>query len=393
VLTVAALGPVLVGYLAVALVVSGMVMTAGAPWSPVGVLRVAAPCWLAVHQVPLTVASPDAAGSGAMLGVLPLLPTIGMAALVARVAAGAVTRLGWSAPAPAAVLVLVRLAVLAGVIGGVHGAVGVLVAVLGPSSRLSAAPLAAFVGCAAFAAGAALVGGLRAARSSTVLGGLLPEWAMRGVRAGLIGVTVLLAAGAMVALAGLAFSAGAVHDGVAGWRHTPAGPAGITALSIAYLPNAAVGALSWTAGPGLSIGAVSVSPFGATAATLPAVPLLAALPGPGGGALRPIAIAVPLMVGALVGRCCRTAGATRTDRLNAAAAAAATAAAGCFVLAVLAGGRLGDGAFDPVRIPPASLAIAVFVWLVIPACGVAALPGRSWRPANSPVDRGQADRG
>lgn len=363
----ATFGPVLAGYVAAVAVVAVLVVTAGAAWSPAGVLRAAVFCWLAMHQVPLTVSSAGGGGTGAVLGVLPLLPTIGMVILVARATARAAIRLGWLAP--------VRLALLAGLAGGVHGGAGVLVAVLGPASRLTAAGSAAFTGCAVIAGGAALAGGLRAASPSMVLSGLLPAWVVRGLRAGLFGLTALLAAGGLAVLAGLLLSAGTVHDGVAAWGHAAAGPAGITALSIAYLPNAAVGALSWAAGAGLSVGAVTVNPFAATAAPLPAVPLLAALAGPGVAALRPLAIAAPLLVGVLVGARCRAVGGTATDRLSG-AVAAATASAGCLVLAVLAGGHLGRGAFDPVRVPPVSLAAALLLWLAVPACGLAVLPGR-----------------
>jgi len=369
VLLAAVTGPVLASYAATVALVALLSVTAGAEWSLAGTLRAAVPFWLAAHQVPLSITAPGAAA--APFGVLPLLPTVGLAVLVARSAGGAAVRLGWYEP--------VRLGLLAAVFGGVHGGLGLLVAVLAPSSRIAAAPAHALLGCAVISAMAATCGGMRAARLDTVASPLLPPWAVRGVRAGLAGLAALLAAGALCTFGGLLLSAATAHEVLAGWGGAIGGQFGVTALSIAYLPNAAVAALSWTSGPGLSVGAVSVTPFSTTAGPLPAVPLLAALPEPGPAPWRVLVFALPLLAGVLVARHCRRIPGDPTDRLHAVVTAGAVASSGCFVLAILAGGRLGGGAFDPVRIPPASLAIAVFVWLVLPAGLIVGLADRSTR--------------
>ena len=382
VLVAAAAAPVFLCYAAAVAVVALLAVAAGAGWSVAGTLRSAAPCWLAAHQVPLTISEPGLAP--ARLGVLPLLPTIGLVVLVARAASAAAGRLGWRSPA--------RLASLAAVFGGVHGAVGVLIALLQPSTRLGATPGAALAGCFAVAGGAALVGGALAACSGSpaVWSGSSAAWSgspaegrpapvLRGVRAGLLGLTALMAAGALSMFAGLLFAATEVHDLVGAWATVPGGRFGVTVLSVGYLPNAAVAGLSWTAGPGLSMGTVSVGGLAGTSAPLPAVPLLGALPDTGPGPLRSAVLALPLAAGVLVGHRCRRAG-TLTDRLHAAVTAGIVTAAGCLMLAVLAGGRLGDGAFDPVRVPAVGLGVAAFAWLVIPAGVIVALPVRSSSP-------------
>jgi len=376
VLGMAVAGPVLASYAAVVGLVVLLSSTANAGWSPAGALRAAAPLWLAVHQVPLTIGVPG--GAAAPLGVLPLLPTAGLAVLIARAASAAATRLDWRTPG--------QLAALAATFTASHAALGAIVVAVRPLPAMTAAPGTAIAGCAAISGLAAAAGGLRAAGFASVASSIMPPWAVRGVLAGLAGLMGLLAGGALCTLGGLILSAGTAHEVIAGWHGAAGGQLGSTVLSVAYLPNAVVAALSWMSGPGLSVGAVSVTPFGTSSGALPAVPLLAALPESGPGPSRVLVFALPVLVGVLVGRRCSTLTGDIVDRLHALVTAGATAAAGCFVLSILAGGRLGGGEFDPVRIPSASLAIAVFVWIVLPAGMFVALADRGARRAATVVE-------
>jgi hypothetical protein len=157
---------------------------------------------------------------------------------------------------------------------------------------------------------------------------------------------------------------------------------GLTMLSIGYLPNAAIAGLSWLAGPGFSIGALSVSPVTMVAGPVPAVPLLAALPQ---GPVQPwwgVALAVPLLVGAAVGRRCVAAAPDLAGRLRVLGVAATVLALGSAVLATLAGGRLGAAAFDPVEVPSGSLAVAVLGATLLSGCAAMLL---SFPAAQSPV--------
>lgn len=376
-------GPVLASYAAVVALVSLLATTASAEWSAVATLSTAAPLWLAVHQVPLTITLTS--GGAAPLGVLPLLPTLGLAVLVARAAAGVAARLDWQAP--------VQLGLLAVVFAASHSALGVVVALVEPADRMTAAPWSAALWCAATSGLAAAWGGLRAAGFSRIGLALLPAWAVRGVLAGLAGLVALVGVGAVCTFAGLALSAGTVREILASWGGSPGAEFGVTVVSVAYLPNAIVGALSWAAGPGLSVGAVSATLPGTTAGVLPPLPLLAALPEPGAAPWRVLVMVLPLLAGLLVARRCRqlsrvgaadgAAGPAVQDGVAAlfsVATAGVVAAAGCFVLAVMAGGSLGGGAFDPVRIPAISLAAAAFGWIVLPAGLVVALATRPRSP-------------
>jgi Family of unknown function (DUF6350) len=333
--------PAVVSYLTAVIALAVLAAAGGADSSVAGVARAGAVGWLAAHHVPLTI-------DGAPLGVLPLLPTLLLGALVARGAAGVAIRSGIHQPADAGRV--------AGVIAGTHGVLGAVLALAATPATVTADPAQATVGCALVAGVAA---GLGLARPCGLLPAALrrtPGWVRPGLVAGLWGLAVLLAAGLATVLIALVASA----PEVAQMSGSDAGSVfGLTVLSVGYLPNAAIVGLSWLAGSGLSVGALSVSPLAVHAGPVPAVPLLAALPQ---GPAQPwwgAVLAVPLLVGAAVGRRCAPAGCDLPQRLRVLGVAAMVLALGSAVLGALAGGRLGAAAFDPVNVPCGTLAVAV----------------------------------
>lgn len=332
-LIVAACLPALGIYLAAVAVLATLTATAGAGNSVAGVARLGAMGWLIAHHVPLTI-------DGAPLGVLPLLSTLLGGALVARGAAAMATRYGIREPADAGWV--------AGVIAGIHGVLGAVLALVATPLTVTTDPALAAVVCALVAGTAAGIGLIRPCGLLPAALRQAPGWVRPGVDAGLWGLAVLLAAGLATVLLAVVVSAPEVVQ-MAG---SDAGSAfGLIALSLGYLPNAAIAGLSWLAGPGFSIGAVSVSPFAVHPGPVPAMPVLTALPQ---GPAQPwlvFALAVPLLVGAAVGRRCVAAGHDLPQRLRALAVAAAVIALGGAVLGALAGGRLGAAAFDPVEVP------------------------------------------
>jgi Family of unknown function (DUF6350) len=356
--------PAVVGYLAVAALLALLGVASGAAGgggsggvgsSVAGVARAGAVGWLVAHQIPLTIDS-------APLGVLPLLPTLLLGALVARCAARVRTRCGVSTPADAGWA--------AGAIAGIHGVLGAVLALVVTPATVTADPVHAALGCA-------LVGGVAAGLGLARPCGLLPAalhrapgWVRPGLVAGVWGLAVLLTAGFVAVLIGLGVSAPEVFQ----MSGSDAGSAfGLTVLSLGYLPNAIIAGLSWLAGPGFSIGALSVSPVTMVAGPVPAVPLLAALPQ---GPVAPwwgIALAVPLLLGVAVGRRCVAAAPDLVGRLHVLGVAAAVLALGSAVLAALAGGRLGTAAFDPVDIPAGSLAVALLGATLLGGCAATLL--------------------
>jgi hypothetical protein len=346
----AALGPLIVGYAAVAAVLA--VVTATAPharFTPDGVLRAAGPAWLAAHQVPLDI-------TGHPLGVLPLLATLGLAMLVAKSAARAARRLGYREPGEAVNIVAPMTAV--------HAVFGFVLALLSSGGPLDVEPLAAF-GVPALIAGVAATAGV--ARRCGILDALkdyLDPLALHGLRAGVLGMAGLLAGGALIFALATALAVPDLCDLFAANAPGARNGLGMLLLTAGYLPNAVIGALSFGAGPGFSIGSVSVGPSAFIGGPVPGLPLLAGLPEQQ-ASWWPVLMLLPAMAGALVGWSLRRTHDDPRTRLRTVGVAGALAGFGCVVLATLAGGRLGGGPFDPVTIPAGWLSIAAFGWIVL----------------------------
>jgi Family of unknown function (DUF6350) len=333
--------PAVASYFAAVVLLAGLAAASGVDGSVEWMARAGAMGWLAAHHVPLTI-------DGSPLGVLPLLPTLLVGALVARGAARVAVRSGIHQPVDAGWV--------AGTIAGTHGVLGAVLALVATPDTVIADPAQAAVGCALVAGGAA---GLGLARSCGLVPAALqraPGWVRPGLLAGLWGLAVLFTAGLATVLIALVVSAPQVAQ-MSG--ADVGGVFGLAVLSLGYLPNAAIAGLSWLAGPGLSIGTLAVGPVAVHAGPVPAVPLLAALPQ---GPAQPwwgLALVVPLLVGAAVGRRCAVADHDLAERLRVLAVAATVLALGSAVLGALAGGRLGAAVFDPVDVPFGPLAVAV----------------------------------
>ncbi|MGH3771219.1 MAG: cell division protein PerM [Pseudonocardiaceae bacterium] len=354
----AAFLPAVASYLAAVVALAMLAAAGGADSSLAGVARAGAVGWLAAHHVPLTI-------DGAPLSVLPLLPTLLLGALVARGAAGVAARTRIHQPADAGWV--------AGVIAGTHSVLGVVLALAATPTSVTVDPGQAAVGCALVAGAAA---GLGLARPCGLLPAALhraPGWVRPGLMAGLWGLAVLLTAGLVTVLIALVVSA----PEVAQMSGADAGSiVGLTLLSVGYLPNAVLAGLSWLAGPGVAVGALSVSPVAVHAGPVPAVPLLAALPQGPAQSWWIAVLAVPLLVGAAVGRRCAAAEPDLPRRLRVLGVAAVVVSLGSAVLGALAGGRLGAAAFDPVEVPFGTLAVAVLAATLLGGCAALLLPAR-----------------
>ncbi|QUQ70756.1 cell division protein PerM [Kutzneria sp. CA-103260] len=369
VLAYAAVAPIVGGYAAVATVLAVVIASASnIQLSVSGVLLAAVPGWLAAHHVPLGLGTHSFA-------VLPLLPTALLMLMVARSANRAAARLHLHEPTQARLVVLP--------IAAAHAIVGVTIALVLRTGPVTASPPAAFFGCGALSALAATVG---VARRCCLLDAALSRVdpvVVRGLRAGVIGVAAMSAAGALVLAFGL----------VAHWTTATAifeqsgselgSEFGMLLLTIAYLPNAIVAALAFAMGPGFTMGTFSVAPLHLTIAKAPAVPLFAALPEHQSRALLGLMI-VPLAVGVFLGWASRRIAPRPLGRLRAVAVAAAIVGATVFLLAALTGGRLGGGAFSPVTVPAGLVGAVALGWVLVPAALVACLagpkPARNVRP-------------
>lgn len=364
----AAVGPLIAGYAVVAALLALVTSIASvATFSVAGVLRAAATAWLAAYQVPVVIA-------GRPLGVLPLLATIGMCSLVARSAAHAVARLGYDSPGQA-VNVIVPIA-------AAHALFGVTVAALSIGSSVSAEPLTAFLVPGFLAGLSAIVGVARCCGLVSALRDNLDTLAIRGLRAGAVGLAGLLAAGAFVYALNLGLSTSTAGHLFAENAHGFGSSAGMLLLCLGYLPNAVVFALSFAAGPGFSIGSVSVGAFSFSGGAVPGVPLLAGVPE---HAARwwPVLMLLPALVGALVGWSLRDSYEDPRGRLRTVGIAGAMVGFGCVLLGSVAGGRLGSGPFNPVAVPVGLTSLTAFGWIVLPGGLVAWLAGPRTRRAET----------
>jgi hypothetical protein len=151
-------------------------------------------------------------------------------------------------------------------------------------------------------------------------------------------------------------------------------------LSLAYLPNVLIGALSFAVGPGFSIGALVVRPLAFHPGPVPGLPLLGAVPAQSAPWWM-VVLLLPALVGFGVGWVCRqvadpvsarsrrASAEPRPDRalgrLRAVGIAALVVAFGCLVLAAFAGGTVADGPFNPVTVAAGLLALSALGWIGI----------------------------
>ena len=366
ILCAAAMGTVLASYTLLVPAAAAVGWTAGDGLSFDGAFAAAIPLWLAAHQIPLVLA-------GQPFSVLPLLPTAVLFAVVALGAGWALRRLGGRFRHDGG-------PVLVGT-AGAHAAVAVLGSALLPrAAEVAAQPWAAMVGAGLLAGSAALTGMLRCC-------GLPPEWQAApawlrvGMRAGALALTGLAAVASVLLVVALVTGAHRIVAAYGVLAPTFGDGLGVTLLGLAYLPNAAVGALSWAVGAGFTVGTATISPFDAKPGVPSSFPLLAALPTGVPPVWAPAVLALPVLLGMLVGLSVRRALPVPADRIRATVVAGLVAASGATLLALLAGGRLAAGPYDPVRFPPELIAPATLLWIG----GIAAVVVILRRPVDDPV--------
>jgi hypothetical protein len=258
-----------------------------------GVFRTAVNFWLVSHHAGFSVPH-------GRVGLLPLGLTVLPGALLFR-GGGWITRTGRVrgryriGVVHAALALAIPYAALAG-----------LLALAARSSVVAPSAWQALLACFLLAVVAGGLGAARTLVASTTKRSpwvamlmLLPHRA-RSVAAGVTGATaVLLASGLLIFVVSLLFHVREMGDiyGVLG----PGVVGGIllSVVAIAYLPNAAIWAVSYAVGPGFSVGAgTSVAPSGVFVGMIPAFPPFAALPAPGPAPLISLlALIVPFAAG------------------------------------------------------------------------------------------------
>jgi hypothetical protein len=319
------------------------VVLASADGGMAGLTAAVGALWLAAHQVPVTV-------SEVTVGVLPLLPTIGIVAAVARVTARAASRRSRSDTTAV---------ILAAVAGPLVITVIALALVMDGSTVVTvgvpnvAVALAATVAVHGTGAG---VGVLWARRSDPTaprireIVGAAP-WAPFALRGAALGLLTLLSAGGVLVVGRLLWRWDAVGDLVAA-GHGVVGGIGLTVLSILYLPNVIVGAAAVLVGAAAHVGPAGGDLFAATPGELPPLPILAVVPAdaPTLAPLLLVLTAVAAIVTAI-----RTPFRGLVPAIRLAAAVGGLMAVAMVVLTWLAGGTLGEMGTAGATIPAAGL--------------------------------------
>ena len=306
-----------------------------------GVLRTAAALWLVGHHVGFTLH-----GAG-RIGMLPLGLVLLPGALLWRagrwvVRSGGVARLrhvGY-----AAVALAVPYALVSGAL-----ALASASALVRPS--LPQAVIAGFL--LALTAGG--LGGARALAPWRQLAGLLSV-RFRSVILGSTGALAVLAmAGCVLAGASLVAHLSEFRSVNGALAPGLVGAVLLLLAQLAYIPNAIIWAVSFTLGPGFAFGAGTVvAPTGSALGSLPAFPLLAALPAGVHSALPAwlsvAVLALPYLAGAFGGFLMARAAPTAAVEAAPLWGFASGALAGCVTgaLAAFAGGPLGDGRLSVV---------------------------------------------
>ena len=380
-----------------AVVLVAWVADAGPGSTGTDAIRAAADAWLLAHGGGLTVPAGHLRGIPLGLTVLAAVVLHRAGASLAR----AVEVPDLAAAGRAVAALAVPYALLAAAVA----------AVAGTATAASSPPLAG-IGALLLAAAAGGRGVLRAAGLGPALLRRVPSWLPAVGRAVLAGVAALVAAGLALLLVVLVGRAGRFAELVGALQPGFVGGVILLLGCVLLLPNGALWTVAYVAGPGFTVGAgTGVSPFGVTLGPVPSFPLLAALPGDGVPA--PVVRAVlllPVLAGVLagwvVGR--RLPAASGPGRLPEASGpgrlpalptgrvarpatygllAGGLVALVTAVLAVLAGGALGQGYLAAVGPSGWQVAAALAVEVAVPAAVTAALvpnPERD-RAAGSPA--------
>ncbi|WP_146842230.1 cell division protein PerM [Cellulomonas composti] len=321
-------------------------------------VRVGTAVWLAGHGVPPVI-------GGTRLTLVPLGVTLlaVFACWASMRRSGAATRAAVLAGTGAycGLVVLLALVTGAGAGGALRGVLGgAAVAVTGLGLGASARPEAP--GWRALLPGAA---------------GRAPIAVRVGAGAAVVALATIVVAGAVLVLAWIAVGRSTVMD-IA--ESLGAGGLGAIVLALAnllYLPNLVLWATAWLAGPGFVVGAgTHFAPDGTVGGTLPAVPLLGALPEgvPGLAVWMPlVVVAAGALTGLFVHRALRRVGAGRRwfDAPLAALVAGAGAGGAMTVLQLLANGAGGPGRLVQVGAPAFTVGLAVAFEVALGAVVVA----------------------
>lgn len=337
-------------------------------------LRIAADVWLLADGAALRI-------SGSSFALVPLGLTVLPAYLLVRAGTSLARTVGVTSAR--------GVVGPAGALAAAYGVLAVVVAGAAATSQVQVHPLRAFVAAAGLAVFCGGAGVVRGAGLWLQLWARLPARVQVALRGGGVAASVVLAGGAVVAGGALALSAGEALLILNGLGVGTVGALALLLLSLAYVPNAIVYAAAFVTGSGFAVGAgTAVSPFDVRLGPVPALPLLAALPGGSLSSWFAALIAVPLVAGALAGTLIGRQHRAAPLRWLLPTAAATGPVAGVMLglLCLLAAGAAGSGRLATVG-PSAWRMAAVLALEVAPVAVVAAW----WAVRRDPADNDAGD--
>ncbi|MGC9666702.1 DUF6350 family protein [Planosporangium sp. 12N6] len=254
------------------------------------VLRIGLAGWLLAHGVQLRT------GIGP-LGLAPLAFTVLAAWRVVRAGVHTTRAIGGRRRGS------VRSAMVSAAgVGVVYGLLGAAAAALATMPGLGIpASLAGFT-LGLFGFVAALAGALVESGVHRRLIRRTPMMVRDATRTGLVAALLILGAGAAAGGTALALSGGAASRVLAAYHTGVAGQAGLTLVCVVYGPNLAMWAASYLIGPGFALGTGTVvSAARVSLGTVPAVPVLAAVPTKPASGWAVLLLVVPLAAGMAAG--------------------------------------------------------------------------------------------
>lgn len=331
----------------------------GTGWGEV--LRGAGRFWLLAHGASLDVPGGRVALTPLGLMLVPLV-------LVARFAASAARDAAPTGLRPAAGLALA--------VAVPYSALALVVAILCSGPDVHVSPVQSLLGALLVAGSGALVGVLRPARMWRAAWFALSDRTRRLAESAAAATALLLGAGALLVGGSLAAHLPKAVDLAGASDPGAAGGAALLLAGLVLVPNAVVWGVAWLAGPGFAVGLdTAVGPFGHELGPVPALPLLAALPG--GGVPEWVAVlvlAVPLLAGAVAGRSVARALSAADDgswKRTAAEAAAVGPVCGVVLglLAWMSGGAVGGERL--VQVGPSAWSVLLAVSATVAAGSLA----------------------
>jgi hypothetical protein len=344
-----AFGPSLVAMVVIAAITLVQLVIANSDLT--GTMGAVASLWLAVHQVPMSIA-------GQQIGVLPLAPVALMVWATARTTAHATPeRCSWFvvrwivASALGGPLLIAALALAV-----VHDAASVITELQTPNALRAFAGVAAVHGLGAFI-------GVWPRIEARVTGRLgVPRWAIDAVRPAMVGVAALLALSCAIVAGSLIVHWGTMHE-LFGITDSFVGQLSLSLLSLLYLPNVVLGAAAVAVGSSAHIGFATFSAFTVFGGDIPALPILAAVPTPPLGPVWVAFLIIGAASGVAIGQQCARRPLPLPLALAKLAVATLLAAVALALLALAASGPLGN--FGQVGVDQATFGPGVAFWFML----------------------------